>query len=76
MHFYDPNKNFKTTDFGHMWVPMGMPEPLGIWYEGFCQILTLGGSLELQLWQFLCLMLVLIFLMLEILKYMKMYEGI
>ena len=31
---------------------------------------------EPQLWPFFCLMLVLIFLILNILKYMKVYEGI
>jgi len=55
---------------------MGMPEPLGIWYEGLFRILTLGDALELQLGAFLCLMLVIIFLILDILTYMKVYEGI
>ena len=32
--------------------------------------------MQLQLWQFLCLMLVLIFVILDILTYMKVYEGI
>ena len=73
--FMPPPKMLKTVDFGYIWVLMGMSEPLGIWYEGLYQILTLGYALEPQLWSFLCLMLVLILLILDILKYMKVYGG-
>ena len=74
--FMTPPKVFKTVNFGYIWGPMGMLEPLGIWCEGLCQILTLGDALEHQLWSFLCFMLVLIFLILDILEYVKVYEGI
>ena len=41
-----------------------------------CQILTLGDALGPKLWSFLCFVLSLIFLILEILEYMEVYEGI
>ena len=74
--FMTSPKVFKTCDFGYIWDPMGMPEPLGMWCKGLGQILTLGDALESQLWLCLCLMLVLIFLILDFLKYLKVYEGI
>ena len=53
-----------------------MPEPLETCQEPLCQILTLGDALGLELRSFLGLMLAFIFRILDILKYMKVYEGI
>ena len=43
-----------------------MEKPLGIWYEGACQILAMGDALGPDLLPFLVLMLTLIFLILDI----------
>jgi len=40
------------------------------------QILTFGETLGSELWLVLCLMPTLIFLILNMLKYMEVYEGI
>ena len=55
---------------------MGVPEPLETWENDFSQILTLGDALGPELWSFVWFMLVLIFLILNILKYMGVYEDI
>ena len=53
-----------------------MAKPLGICEEGACQILAVGNALGLELWVFLDVISNLIFRILDILKYMVVYEGI
>ena len=73
MQLYDPPKVFEIVYFVCFWVPLGVAKPLGIWYEGACQILAVGDALAPELWPFLGLMSNLVFLILDI---FKVYGGI
>ena len=70
------SKPFRTVNFNSFWVPLGVPDPLETFWEALCKILTFGTDLGPELSQLLYLMLAVVFLILDILKYMDVYEGI
>ena len=55
---------------------MGVPSPLETYWLPVCRILAFENGLGPEIWQFLGFMSALIILILDISKYMKVYEGI
>ena len=76
MQLYDRPKTFKNCRISLKLGPFGCAGALETWYKPMCQILTLGDALGPELRQLLGFMLALIFIILDILKYMRVYEGI
>ena len=71
-----PLDSLKLIQIHYIWSSLSVSIPLETYWEALCQILTLGNALGLDLSPFLELMSAFIFLILEILKYMGVYDDI
>ena len=68
-------RQLKTYEFHNLCGPFRWGERLTTYHVALCKIIISGKGLGAEIWPFLTFMLALVFLIMDISRYMEVYEG-